>query len=614
MSASRLIIAVSLCISILGIECAKETSVSGIEITNGNCVGRIYHANGSVADGAVVRLIPRDYNPFSHSDSLIDSAITDGNGRFSFNVKQLSRYNFIAQKAAVSCMDSIELIPDATITVIDTLRESGFISGAVRLQEPDTAQSIVVLVMGTNIFAMPSDTSGKFVTPLLAAGSYTLRIFSTQAGYGVFDTVVIVEKGVETRLPEIFLASANAPSVGNFSMTLDSLTMYATLGWSLSDTGSIVSYSLHRTSKKGNDSLITIDKSLTWTTDDVFPFEDDTLTYQIAGVGKNFREGFRSKQLTLVPRQKVRWDKRIATQWNPQWLPDWIFVDYKGNIFMGHYHILQKLDANGNLLNHYGNDEVAYSPQMFSGNQMPQADDFGNIYWKENCGALTRIIRFDADLNKRGELILNDSSAVNPYSQPMIAVTQDGKILVIRDSTGAPLVGQTRNDCPRLVAAYDSNFVKQGDYAFQGVSPIREVTRFGDRFAADQWVFPDDQHLSVGWYDQKFNALSAVDNFDYVNNFRLQQNSWIGASFGGPGGRIVTYCSVADSSYQYVYSVLYISTEDKKLVARLTLPGYFPMQRVYFDQAGNFYTMARENVDGNDIVVIYRYPMGAVAP
>jgi hypothetical protein len=614
MSAHRLIIALSIGISILGIVCTNEKPVAGIEITNGNCVGTIYHSNGSVADGAVVRLIPRDYNPFSPADSLIDSTVTDRNGRFSFMVTQLRRYNVIAQKADVSCMDSIELIPNATIVVIDTLRESGFISGIVRLQTPDTANSIVILVMGTNVYVMPSDTSGNFATPLLAAGTYALRIFSTQSGYAVFDTIVTVEKGAETKLPVIFLPSANAPSVGDFSVTLDSLMMYATFVWSVSDTDSIVSYSLHRTSKKGNDSLIMVDKSLTSTTYDVLLYEGDTLTYQIAANGKNFKEGFRSRPLMVIPRQKVRWDQRILTQWAPLTGTDvWLFFDYTGNMFMANSDGIQEFDAIGNFLNSYDIPSSVY----FNCYQSPQADEFGNIYFNESRGGRGKIIRFDADLNKHKELIFGDSNAVSPPTI-WIATAKDGNLLVIEDSTGEIVGGDTINHFLRRITTYDSNFVKQDQSAIQAMSPLATVMRFGNTFVAEQWVSRIDQRNSVGWYDQKFSEVSAVKNFDYVKKYLPWKCTLQDFSFGGPNGLIFTYGSVDTNSspdtvgYESFpmnpLSLFVVSTADKKLVARLLLPP-LTTWRVYFDQSGNFYSLVAEKVGKYQTQVIYRYPM-----
>jgi hypothetical protein len=611
MSALRLIIGLSIGIAILGMECAKEKSVSGIEITNGNCVGTIYHADGSVADSAVVRLIPSDYNPLSISDSLIHSAVTDKNGRFSFKVTLLRRYNVIAQKASVSCMDSVELIPNVTTVVNDTLRQSGFISGAVRLQNPDTAISIVVLVMGTNVYTMPSDTSGKFTTPLLAASAYTLRIFSTQSGYRVFDTVVIVDKGAETKLPVIFLPSANAPSVDNFSVTFDSLTMYATLAWSLSNTDSIVSYSLHRTSKIGNDSLFVIDKSLTGIIEDLLLYEGDTLTYQIAANGKNFKEGFRSKPLTVATRQKVRWDKRIATKWDqPNMESDaGLFLDFKGNMFLVQENILQKLDTNGNFLNRYENDSDFFF-------QRPQADEFGNIYIKRTNldGTHGSIIRFDADLNKRKEFILPDTD--DSQTSVIIACAKDGRLFVIRDSTGGYLfVGDIRYGLSRRVTVYDSNFVKQNEYFFQNINPVFDVVQFGNTFVAGQCLFGDQGQPSIGWYDENFNEVSEIDKFDYVNNFipRLDLSNYSIWSLGGPNGFIFTYgINIFDEK-----SFVLVSTADEKLVARFLTPNGHAANSD-FDHEGNFYCGLEESVDGNNGDVFYRYPtakiFGAIAP
>jgi hypothetical protein len=616
MSAHRLIIALSIGISILGIVCTNGKPVAGIEITNGNCVGTIYHADGAVADGAVVRLIPRDYNPFSPSDSPIDSTVTDKNGRFSFMIKQLRRYNIIAQKASVSCMDSIELIPNVTTIVTDTLRASGFISGAVRLQKPDTTNSIVILIMGTNVYAMPSDTSGKFTTPLLATGAYTLRIFSTQSGYAIFDTVVIVEKGAETKLPVIFLHSANAPSVGDFSVTLDSLTMYATFTWSFKNTDSIVSYSLYRKSKKGDDSLIMVDKSLTRTNDDVFLCEGDTLTYQIAANGKNFKEGFLSKPLVVVPRQKMRWNGRIPVKGDISRLNfsmSWLLVDYKGNMFLGDANNILKLDADGNMVKYYEPDSGYFSGNLFPIMQTPQADESGNIYVNEAYSVGNRIFKFDADLNKHKVLTLGDTSAEYPQ-QLTIAVAGNGNMLAISDSTGPQSGGETLSVHSRRVTVFDSSFAPHDEYLYKNAIPLMEVARFGDTIVSvsTEWDMQDfEPYTSIlCWYDQKFKELSVVKNFDYLDNFQPPQHFRVKNSFGGPGGLIFSIGNLYDNNGVLVppYSLLFVSTADKKLVARFLAPMLL-IRSVYFDHAGNLYCVAQEDADVNLVAVIYRYPI-----
>jgi hypothetical protein len=606
MSAFRSIGCICLAGAMLGLNCSKEApSVAGIEITNGNCVGTIYNADGTVAPGASVRLFPRDYNPLSSADS-VDSTVTDKNGRFSFSVGRLSTYNLIAQKASASCMDSVALIPNATIIVNDTLQKSGFISGIVRLQTPDTAHSIVILVMGTNVYAMPSDTSGKFTTPLLAAGFQKLRIFSTQSGYAVFDTVVTVDHAAETNIPAIFLPSANAPSVGGFSVALDSLTMYATFAWSAVNADSVVSYSLHRSSKKGNDSLIVVDRSLTGTIDDVVAFEGDTLTYRVAANGRNFKEGFPSKPLTVVPRQKIRWNKRMITKWEPErsGILCWLFFDYAGNMFMWGDTTIQKLDTNGAVVKHYENGRL----NSYSHGQKPQADESGNIFI---YGINGEIFRLDADLNLRKEFIPSGTNAPSGYE--VLAATKDGKLLAICDSVGEWSEGETRDAFLRRVKVYNSNFVKQDEYTTATNSQIGDIDRFGDTFVATQWQFRYQVQLSIGWYDQTLHQVASVENFDYVNIFLPPQRCLPDLFFPGPDGLIFVTANFIDDAYQGL-TMVSVSKADKKLTARFVVPSLFGPDRTYFfDYRGNFYIVREESADGKNVEVIYRYSLAPLS-
>jgi hypothetical protein len=386
--------------------CSKPAVFSGIEITNGTCVGRIINGDGTAAQMAVVRLIPSDFNPYAQSRAAIDTSLTNGDGAYVFDVSRPGYYNIVAEKGPTSCLrDSIFVEAEArTIVDPDTLRQSGWFAGAVRLKPGDDSRQAVILVLGTDIYTMPHDTSGAFASPLLPKGNYTIRIFTSVPGYAALDTAVAVRVGGETRL-SVSLASSDAPSVAGFTASYDSAMMRVILSWSAPDTSRIVSYALYRKSGRGNDTMITLGRASTSYVDDVIYFDGDSISYQIAAAGKQYKEGYRAAAGPIIVAGMVPCVKAIDVSGISKGLESSgsfsIWSDRESDIFLLGYDVVYKLDADGVVRKDYVIDGPDREYSYFSGKL--QSDDAGNVYackyhFNDSARSMT-VMKFDRDLN-----------------------------------------------------------------------------------------------------------------------------------------------------------------------------------------------------------------------
>jgi hypothetical protein len=570
---------------VIGAGCSHDTQVSGIQITNGNCLGKIYNHDGTAAKGAVVKLIPADYNPFVQSGDSLDSAYTDANGEFAFNATQSKFYNILAAQGSFLCLQDSIYIQTQSKTILDndTLRESGMLSGNVRLKPGDDNRLAVILVLGTDIYTVPSDTSGNFTMPLLPKGTYTVQIFTTLPGYAVFDTKVSVQSGAGTPV-SITLPSANAPSIAQFAATYDSVSMHAVLTWSMPDTSEIISYALYRQSARGHDTMFLVDKGVTSFSDDVVGFDGDSVSYQIAGIGINYKEGYRSATQPIVVCGIVYCIKKMDLTQIAAALPTIgyvnVFSDQENEIFLAGNKGIYKLDSNGIVRKDYR------GPRTFRRNL--QSDDAGHLYMSKNNDS---VVIFDRDLNVLSEW---------PLRCETFEVTAEGTLYAF-DS----LLGSSTK-----ITVYDSVFNVTKEFHVSDRS-IYGAQRFGDTLVTNEFHYGTDYQY-IHFYDASFTPLSAVKSVDSCpsawSNPRF--NTSIGGFFAARSG---TFVYILGSSIFNDESALLVFTDSKgDLLGRIVVP---ESRSISFDSRGNLYfvafkyTEAADMGDDNPIEMLYIYTM-----
>jgi hypothetical protein len=599
---SCICIAIFLMCAIFAVRCSNPRQVSGIEITNGNCVGKIYHSDGSAAGSALVRLIPSGYNPYSQTNASIDSTYTNSFGDYSFLISQPDYYNIVAEKGSTSCLqDSIYIQGDAkTIIDNDTLRESGTLSGSVRLKPGDDSRSAVILIVGTNVYTTPSDSLGNFETPLLPKGTYRIQIFSTLTGYAVFDTNVTISEGADTKI-NVILPSSNAPSIAKLSTAYDSATMFTSLSWPMPDTSEIVSYALYRKSRLCKDTMWVLDKSVRSFTDDIVGLDGDTVSYEIAGIGKNYKEGYRTKAQEICVCGKVYCIKKIDLTLIAAGLPHLrgatVFSDRENEIFLVGTLGIYKLDSSGVVLKDYFVD----NPDPNSINSLDgylQSDDLGRLYIHKFNYNHPAVIKFDRDLNVLAEIPL-DTGFENLF-QESIEVAGNGTIFTFNISNDSALGYFTD------VTVYDSTPIAVKDFRVMN-REMSGAQRFGDTIVTYEYhtdEIAESQIPYIHFYDSALRQLSVFKPIDLSPRFcsTAGYSAFIAASHG-----VFMYTATSTDGTP----ILLFTTSGGEFLARIMQPDF---SNIFFDSNGNVYFVTyhysfADDVSDNPMKTLFIYTL-----
>jgi hypothetical protein len=591
----------------LGIGCSKEPAISGTEVTNGNCIGKIYHQDGSAVEGASVKLIPTGYNPYTHEGEFVDSTFTDKNGDYAFRVSRPDYYNIVAEKGSASCMQDSVFVQAYARTIVDddTLQESGTLSGIVRLKPGDDSRQVVILVLGTNVYVVPPDTSGRFATPSLPKGNYAVRIFTTLDGYAVFDTNVAVREGTPTML-DITLPSANAPTVADLTAVCDSSTMVVTLSWPQQDTSKIVSLALYRNSSMGNDTLAIVDKSATSYTDDAVSLDGDSVTYRIAGIGKNYREGYRTAARPIVVCGMIRCIKKIDVSRIGAGLPDIgyvdIFSDREDEIFLTGNRGIFKLDSNGVVREDFfiGHSDTS----QLSGNL--QGDNFGHLFIFRDRSDTPAVIKFDRDLNILAETKLPLDTG---YGRSIV-VSGNGTMYSFsfaHDATISPPSGYYT-----VVTTYDSTYTVLNSFPVFN-RQVHGANLLGNTIVTYEYPIPTNDQ--PGWlmhfYDTAFTPLSVFDPADFDlrsrGNPRFDNQIYSADQFiAAPNGLFVSVFHAWEVDGDF--SLLIFTDRNGKFLARIVVPG---IRGLSFDSFGNLYFITYRYSEINE-ASSYENPMKTI--
>jgi fibronectin type 3 domain-containing protein len=295
---------------LLQIRCTTRVADGGVETGNPRIVGTLYYTDGSYANGAVVKIHKKTASRPDTSGSQIlvtDSVVTNKNGKFIVDTIDTGNYVIDAgDPAGRVAMKELAVAgnPDSTITVLDTLRSPGAISGTVILSEGGDPRKIFVLAYDLDRFVTP-DSSGKFVLGELAHGVYHLLIISTLDNYGEIDMAgVSVASGDTTNLGPLILPFTGIPTPRNLKISYDTLKQLVTLAWSKEDTSLAKGFNVYR--RKGtNGQFAIVNKSLiadTLFSDSLSNGLEKGATYQyyVVTLDKNNNMSQNSSSITVV--------------------------------------------------------------------------------------------------------------------------------------------------------------------------------------------------------------------------------------------------------------------------------------------------------------------------
>jgi len=178
---------------------------------------------------------------FKRAAAAADTAavVTDTAGHFSIDSIDTGLYVIEANSGDTTkaLKDSVHVVnKDSSLTVNDTLKPVGNITGTVILSEGGDPRKVFILAYGINRFAEP-DSNGRFAFDSLAEAHYDLRVISTLDNYGVLDTtrIPVISKQT-TSLDSLRLPFTGIPTPKNVTISYDTLNQIVTLIWSKADT------------------------------------------------------------------------------------------------------------------------------------------------------------------------------------------------------------------------------------------------------------------------------------------------------------------------------------------------------------------------------------------
>lgn len=382
----------------------------------------------------------------------------------------------------------------------EILAEPGSLSATVHLQGTADHRSATILFMGTNRFAAPFDSTGRFSVEMLAPGFYRLRIFATDRDFAVVETTVTVSSGIRTVLPTIELKKVFIPTVEGFSVSFNAAMMTVELKWMLSDTGSVSGYNIYLNRPLNLKPIATVANTCSLLTLDIIESTLDTFVYQISAVAKSGIEGTSVAGEPFVNTSPFKLIKKIDFH-------DYgerFYVDRHENILIVNDRTIWKLDSNGLETAAYHLPDTGGELFIHS----LQTDERGNVFMiNETWGPAGSIfIRFDSDLNRSAELIIQrEGVSFAPFG--------NGSSFFISNhlSDSGYFISST-------ITKYDSNFV---------IISKRELLRnlcFQHSFFNNDTLFcivskGFDSTLYVHCYDTSFNLLASSKVPLIVNDF-----------------------------------------------------------------------------------------------
>jgi hypothetical protein len=398
----------------------------GSEVTNGRVTGRVVNGDGSAAPGAIVLLLPDTLNPQTiNSNSSIDSAKTNDEGYYSFATISKGWYNLLAScSGKKSFQDSIFVNNDRKLQLEDiTLSAPVSCSSVVRLEnhEQDN-RSVIVLVLGTNTYASPDDSSGKFILPELAAGTYRLRILTTLPEYEIKDTTLEIQTGASSAITNsIILKFLGIPKVGQLSVSYDDKMKFATISWPKLDTDNVIAYNIYRGSPDNSKPLNSKPISDTFFIDDVIYNIGDTVTYVVSALNHSLKEGGFSNGYSLWIMDGIAFVK--STQfWDPMTTNAlvWSVVrDSLENVYVALGNTITKYNADGGLLKQYTDSRESAAHHILC------VGKNGNVY--SFIDFTNYIVRLTSDLSFASKIEI-DSSMQSMCSNSQMTIDNDGDL------------------------------------------------------------------------------------------------------------------------------------------------------------------------------------------
>jgi hypothetical protein len=573
--------------------CSKEPPTTPADYMDGNCVGTVKDAAGSPARGASIMLVPEGYSPFSTAsgsgeNDRIDSTTSDRYGRYGFNVDAPGAYNLLAKgKGLYSMRQSVRVGSEAQVILDDEiLREPGSLSGMVHLEGESDHRAAIILLMGTNAYAKPFDSTGTFSFAALAEGLYTLHVLTVENGYAVVETTIAVTSGGATMLPCIELRKKIIPVVDSLSVHYDPAMMLVHLSWPALDTAKIRNYIVYCNRSKNLEPVAIVGKAVTTHSLDIFASPIDTFQYQITAIGNDGTEGPPTAGKLFVTSGATALDT-ISCAISLNALSQKLCFDRKDNIFVYSGNKIIKLDSKGNFLG-----EFAFSDGKTLMSKSVRIDTAGYIYaLVVDSGTSESLMKFTNDLQLVRELPLDSAYTFT------IAVSASGAFMLLATN-------RYRNDntIGTHTWTYDTQFNPVGKDSIPETLSIAHSVTCNDTTVCYLSGTQSTRYRIV-YFDPAFKEISSPVDLDARNRFQEFSSSV------PPGYQPIPffYLVVKD-----LFAVVFVATEPSRSLLLFFDDCLQPVARVpldlnlsislspNFDCKGNLYGIS--NSDKNAIL------------
>ncbi|MBD3241417.1 MAG: hypothetical protein GF331_12585 [Chitinivibrionales bacterium] len=201
-----LLLAICMCTS-------SPTEHAGTETGNGSA-GRVVCADGSGAAGAVVTVVPVDYNELEPPPDafIIAAARTDSAGQYAFEYLIDGCYNLYAShRDGKAYLDSLWLPSTNRDSIpMAVLRRPGAFTGQACYSSGKRVEEGSVVLQGSRFSARIGAVDGTFAFPSLAPGTYAARVITPAGGYFDVPFTVRVAEGDSTFMPAPYLMVSTA--------------------------------------------------------------------------------------------------------------------------------------------------------------------------------------------------------------------------------------------------------------------------------------------------------------------------------------------------------------------------------------------------------------------
>ncbi|MBN1575625.1 MAG: hypothetical protein JW913_03685 [Chitinispirillaceae bacterium] len=595
----KLITEVVLYVAVVSQFCCQKNSVSPTIPSGevpGNCIGTVKDTAGNTVAGATVIIVPDGYNPLQNgSDVRPDSTKTDAWGRFGFTVGQNGTFNLFASHDKQYALNPSVRIESDARTVSDAVVNSpGSLSGTVILEGETDHRSAVILFLGTNLYTEPSDMNGTFSVATLAEGTYAIRVLSMEVGFAVVETTVTVLSSAHTALPEIRLDADFDITIDSLEVVYDPLQMMSTLRWNPVNTAFIDGYAIYLNRETNLSPVVEVGNSETSVQLDVLAAASDTLTYQVAAIGRDGKPGPAAIGNQFVKKCGLTRCRTVPYRKFHMYYRPMVSIDTCGNFYVAYEHITGKIDSTGKPIGSYNGD-------FFKG-----FDRYGNAYFSNYSNDTLWLARADRHLQPVDSFIYYAKTGMI-RNEGHIVSSWKGTVSVV-----GSVFDEENQISEYVITEYDTGLSLIREYRLSEKMYI-EYNSFS--FSKRRTVDDDFYIDSIGRNLRNSDGIEFLDDFvPYLPDDEYGYNKYE-RDYGfilGPNGIGAVTCILRLSpsiSYEDMVDLVILFTLEGRLLARI------PLQKCiadfFFDHQGNLYQSIF--TPGSETDTIVQYPTAGLS-